>query len=96
MVNRNFLVLAFGIVALALALGEHVSAAATHAGAHQIDAITVDLDPAGGSTTLRIGRTVTDQANKGFTLVGSVPCQQQVIENNAPVLHDTVVLIFQR
>ena len=45
MANRNFLVLSIGLIALAFALGEHVSAKDTKAAGHSIDAITVDLDP---------------------------------------------------
>jgi len=97
MANRNLLVLSIGLIALAFALGEHVSAAdAKSAPAHSIDAITVDLDPSIGRTTDRIGLTATDQARKGYTLVGTVPCQQNVTYGGQSVLHDTVVMIFQK
>jgi hypothetical protein len=96
MANRNFLVLSAGLIALAFALGEHVSAKDTSASpAHSIDAITIDLDPTIGHTTERIGLLATDQARKGYSLVGVVPCQQ-ITGSAAQAQHDTAVLIFQK
>ncbi len=96
MANRNLLVLSIGLIALAFALGEHVSAADAKASVHTIDAITVDLDPGIGRTTDRIGLTATDQARKGYLLVGTVPCQQQLTVGGVTTMHDTVVMVFQR
>jgi hypothetical protein len=89
--NRNYFVLAIGLIALAFATGQQVSAKDTQA-RRSIDAITVDLDPMIGRTTERIGIVTTNQAKKGFALVGTVNCQQQI---NGGV-HDTVILIFER
>jgi len=83
-------------MALAFALGEHVSAKDIKAPSHTIDAITVDLEPTIGRTTERIGLVATDQARKGYSLVGSVPCQQQITIGGQPVVHECVVLIFQK
>ena len=96
MVNRNYLVLCAGLVALAFALGEHVSAKDVKAPGHTIDAISVDLDPTIGRTTERIGLTATDQARKGYALVGAIPCQQQMTYGSQTNVHETVVLIFQK
>lgn len=96
MANRNFLVLSIGLIALAFALGEHVSAKDTKAAGHSIDAITVDLDPTIGRTVERIGLTATDQARKGYTLVGTVPCQQNISYGGQMSVHDTVILIFEK
>lgn len=94
--NRNFLVLSAGLIALAFAMGEHVSAKDAKAPGHVIDAITVDLDPSIGRTTERVGLIATDQARKGYALVGSIPCQQQMTYGGASVTHDTVILVFQK
>ena len=96
MANRNFLVLSIGLIALAFALGEHVSAKDQKSSSHSVDAITVDLDPTIGRTTERIGLTATDQARKGYMLVGVVPCTQQVSYGGQSVTHDTAVLIFEK
>ena len=97
MANRNFLVLSIGLVALAFALGEHVSAKdATAIPAHTIDAISIDLDPSIGHTTERIGIIATDQARKGYLLVGVVPCQQMTGSAAQQSQHDTAVLVFQK
>ena len=96
MVNRNYFVLCAGLVALAFALGEHVSAKDVKAPSHTIDAITVDLDPTIGRTTERIGLTATDQARKGYSLVGVVPCPQQMTYGGQSTVHETAVLVFQK
>ena len=96
MQNRNVLVLAIGLIALAFALGEHVSAKDIKSQGHSIDTITVDLDPGIGRTTERIGLVATDQARKGYMLVGTVPCPQQMTIGGQPVVHDTVVLVFEK
>lgn len=92
MVNRNIILVTIGLTALAFSLGQQVSARDTRAPGHTIDAITVNLDPALGRSTQRVGQVASDQAKKGYALVGTVPCQQQI---NGGVT-DTVILIFEK